>query len=87
VLKITRDSRKGRVLTIKLEGAIRGPWVASVRDACDERDRRPGRLRLDLAAVSYVDAAGAQLLRDLVQAGFEIAACSAFVRELLHPAD
>ena len=81
MLKITRLSRKGRSLTIKLEGEILGPWVDTVRDACAKRGRRSARL--DLAAVTYVDAAGVQLLRDLMAEGIEIAACSSFVAELL----
>jgi hypothetical protein len=84
VLRITRLSRKGRGLTIKLEGEIVGPWVDSVRDACTARGRRPRRPRLDLAAVTYVDVAGVQLLRDLVAEGAEITACSGFVGELVH---
>jgi anti-anti-sigma regulatory factor len=82
VLKITRLSRKGRVPTLKLEGEILGPWVDTVRDACATQGRRPPRL--DLAGVTYVDAAGVQLLRDLMAEGLEIAACSSFVGELLN---
>jgi len=84
VLKITRLPRQGRVLTIKLEGEILAPWVAAVREACKQRDRRPERLRLDLTAVTYADAAGTQLLRDLIREGIEIAGCSSFIAELLH---
>jgi hypothetical protein len=84
VLKITRLSHKGGRLTIRLEGEILGPWVGAVREACTKRGRRPGRLRLDLAAVNYADAAGTQLLRDLMREGIEIAACSSFLAELLH---
>ena len=84
MLKITRLSRKGRGLTIKLEGEILGPWGESVRAACAIRGRRPRPRRLDLAAITYVDAAGVELLRDLMAEGVEIAACSSFVRELLH---
>jgi anti-anti-sigma regulatory factor len=83
VLRITRLSRKGRDLTIKLEGAIVGAWVGATRDACATRGRRPRRL--DLAAVTYVDAAGLQLLRDLLAEGVKIDACSSFVGELLRP--
>jgi anti-anti-sigma regulatory factor len=84
VLKITRLSRKRRILTLKLEGEILEPWVSSVRDACAPQGRRSEPLCLDLAAVTYVDAAGAQLLRDLLREGIEIAACSSFLTELLH---
>jgi anti-anti-sigma regulatory factor len=86
VFKLTRLSRRVPALTIKLEGQLRGPWVAAVRDACRARGRRSGRLLLDLAAVTYADTAGAQLLRELVGDGVEIAACSGFVGELLRPA-
>ena len=85
MLRVTLLSQKGRGLTIKLEGVLLGPWVGSVRDACAARGRRPLPLRLDLAAVTYVDAAGVQLLRDLLAEGVEIAACSSFVGELLQP--
>jgi hypothetical protein len=63
VLRITRLSQKGRGLTINLEGAIAGAWVGAARDASASRGRRPRRL--DLAAVTYVDAAGIQRNRTL----------------------
>ena len=84
MLKITRLARKGRGLTIKFEGEIPGPWVDAVRDACAKQGRRSARPSLDLAAVTYVDAAGVQLLRDLVAQGAAIAAGSSFVGALLH---
>ena len=87
MLKITRLSHKGRGLTIKLEGEILGPWVGVVRDACTKRGRRSARLSLDLAAVTYADAAGIHLLRDLLCEGIEIVACSSFLGELLHLED
>jgi len=83
VLRITRLARKGRGLTIKLEGQILGPWLGTLRAACTARGRRLRCMRLDLAAVTYVDAAGVQLLRELMAEGAAIAACSSFVGELL----
>ena len=85
MLKVTRLSRNVPALTVKLEGELREPWLAIVRDVCAQRGRRSGRLLLNLAAVTYADAAGAQLLHELVGAGVEIAACSGFVGELLRP--
>jgi ABC-type transporter Mla MlaB component len=84
VLKITRLTREDRVLTLKLEGEIVGPWIGIVCEACTRSGLRTGRLCLELAAVTYVDAAGVQLLCDLMAEGVEIAACSNFVGELLH---
>jgi len=83
VFKVTRLSRSVQGLTIRLEGELREPWVPTVRDACTHRGRRSGRLLLDLAALTYADTAGVQLLRHLVAEGVEITACSGFVGELL----
>jgi ABC-type transporter Mla MlaB component len=79
VLRITELSRKGR--TLRLEGEVLGPWVGALRDACAPSGRR---LRLDLAGVTYIDAAGVQLLRELAREGVELTACSNFIAELLH---
>jgi hypothetical protein len=87
VLKITRLSYERGRFTIKLEGAILAPWVGTVRDDCAPQGRRSEPLCLDLAGVTYADAAGVQLLRDLLCEGVEIAACSSFVAELLHLGD
>lgn len=83
MLKITRRPRRGRILTIKLEGEILEPWVDAVREACTTGGRRPRILRLNLAAVRYADAAGTQVLRELIRAGAEISECSGYIRELL----
>jgi len=84
VLKITRARGRGGIETIKIEGEILGPWVASIYDVCTQGHDPPQRLALDLAAVSYVDRAGARLLRDLLQHGVEITNCSNYVRALLN---
>jgi anti-anti-sigma regulatory factor len=83
MLKITRLSGKGLRRMIKVEGEILAPWVATVRDACTPQERPSEQVILDLRAVTYVDGAGSQLLRDLVAEGIEIGACSSFLAELL----
>ena len=85
MLKITRLPGKGRVRMIKLEGELLAPWVGAVLEACTGQGSGSGRLVLDLAAVTYVDDPGIELLRDLVGAGIEIGACSSFIAELLDP--
>jgi ABC-type transporter Mla MlaB component len=80
MLRITRLSDVP--VTLKLEGKLMGPWVRELRAACADV---PGRgVRLDLAAVSYADAAGVLLLRDLLGRGAMLAGCSGLVAELLH---
>src|SRR5262249_7533332 len=87
VIKMTWRTGPGRGRIRQLEGELLEPWVETVRDACTQRGRRSKGLRPDLAAVTYVDAAGAQLLRELLRETIAIAACSSFVPELLHLED
>src|SRR5262249_860208 len=84
VLRITRIARAGSAPILKLEGELLEPWVDEVRQACADPAAGASRTRLDLSAVTFVDAAGGELLRDLIRQGIEIAACSSFVAELLH---
>jgi ABC-type transporter Mla MlaB component len=87
MLRITRVVRTDLVQTFRLEGELLEPWVGEVRTACAEQMAGASHISLDLAAVTFVDAAGVQLLRDLIRQGIEIAACSSFIGELLHRED
>jgi ABC-type transporter Mla MlaB component len=89
MLKITHvaGTDSDPVRTLELEGELLAPWVGEVRQACAELMAGASRTRLDLAAVTFVDAAGVQLLRDLIRQGIEVAACSSFIAELLLPED
>jgi hypothetical protein len=69
--------------TIKLEGKLLRPWVDEVRKACASGKDPAGRSSLDLSALTFVDAAGEELLRELIDQGIEIVACSSYVAELL----
>jgi len=87
MLRITRIAGADPTKTIKLEGKLLGPWVDEVRKACAQAMAGSSRTRLDLSAVTFVDAAGVALLRELIRQGVEIAACSGYVAELLHAED
>jgi anti-anti-sigma regulatory factor len=84
MLRITWAAGSDAAQVLKLEGKLLDPWVSEVRDAWVQAAARSARVSLDLSAVSFVDAAGAQLLRELLGQGVTIAACSSFVAELLH---
>jgi hypothetical protein len=84
VLKITEIARNDSDRTFKLEGKLLGPWVDELRNVCMQPLDRLAQVGLDLAAVTFVNAAGAELLRDLIRQGIIITRCSAFVAELLH---
>ena len=68
---------------IKLEGKLLEPWVGEVRRVCAELSASSHNLRLDLAALTFVDAAGRCLLGELLQGHAVLAGCSGFVTALL----
>jgi anti-anti-sigma regulatory factor len=61
----TRD--KTDSLTLQLEGRLAGPWVAVLRDCWQqELSRVHDRIvRVDLRAVTFIDAAGKRILADM----------------------
>jgi anti-anti-sigma regulatory factor len=84
MLRINRVSHPDQPTTLKLEGKLLGPWVDVLRDACSSPAFPSDRVRLDLSAVQFVDAAGARLLEELIGEGVQIIACSGYIAELLH---
>ena len=84
MLKITEMARNDSGRTFKLEGKLLGPWVDELRNVCLQPLARLEQVGLDLAAVTFMNAAGAELLRELIRQGIVIIHCSAFVAELLH---
>jgi hypothetical protein len=84
VLKITEIAQNDSGRAFKLEGKLLGPWVNELRNVCMQPPGRLEQVGLDLAAVTFVNTAGAELLRELIRQGIIITQCSAFVAELLH---
>jgi hypothetical protein len=79
MLKITRVS-EGGTESLRVEGKVLGPWVGELAQAC----AAPAEgLRLDLSAVTFVDDDGAALLRQLLERGAAVSACSGYVAALL----
>ena len=83
MLRLTRIAATHSTQTLKLEGKLLEPWVDEVRKACASGTDPSGRTSLDLSALTFVDAAGEELLRELIDQGIEIVACSSYVAELL----
>jgi anti-anti-sigma regulatory factor len=84
MLKITAITDGPPDVLLKLEGKLLQPWVEELANVCTDWTATTYAIRLDLSAVTFVDAAGTQLLRELIRQGIAIAACSRFVAELLH---
>jgi anti-anti-sigma regulatory factor len=68
---------------LKLEGKLFGPWTDELRKVCAAVASETSRPRLDLTAVSFVDASGADLLEELRSRGFELVGCSGYVAAIL----
>ncbi len=86
MLRITRiDVHTGEPgWTLKLEGKLVGPWVDELSRTFEAfPPTASGRLGLDLSDVTFIDSAGAKLLKLLIQEGVTIVACSGFVALLL----
>lgn len=82
MLRITSSTKDGTAW-LKIEGKLVGPWVDECRAACAQNNRSGRRLSLDLSEITFVDADGVRLLRELVEQGVEIPVRSSFVAELL----
>ena len=72
---------------LRLEGQITGPWVEELRRVCAETVGNNGDggsyLVLDLAGVSYLDADGVALCRELAARRVSFTNSSAFIAEQL----
>lgn len=84
MLRITRFDQEDSETSLKLEGKLVGPWVEELRRVYQAEGSRPGSLRLDLSAVTFVDEEGLGLLREVLQYGAQLTSCSGLVAELLH---
>jgi hypothetical protein len=82
VLRIT-SIHDSRGFTLKVEGKLSGPWTGELRNACAALTDQTPRPRLDLSALSFVDADGVELLGELRSAGFAVEACSGYVAAVL----
>lgn len=65
--------------TVRLAGRIIGAWVGELAHECERLLHSDRRLVVDLAAVSFVDRHGAELLRGLSGRNVSLLHCSPFV--------
>ncbi len=65
-MKVTVVESSIGAVRLRVEGRLMGRWVEELRRACDLHALNDGvRLTLDLADVSFADAAGIELLKGL----------------------
>jgi ABC-type transporter Mla MlaB component len=84
MLRITRVDSPDSGPTLKVEGKLMGAWVVELEQAYGASSGPTERPRLDLSAVTFVDASGLRLLHELLSQGASLAACSKLIAELLH---
>lgn len=65
--------------TLRLEGRVMGPWVEEVRRSCRDALGRGIAVTLDLSAVSFVDADGIVLFRELASREVALANTTPFI--------
>jgi anti-anti-sigma regulatory factor len=70
----THDS--SRILTFRLEGRLEGPWVEELEESWRSTLAEEGRttIRVDLAGVTFIDAAGKARLKAMHQQGAQFLA-------------
>jgi hypothetical protein len=81
LLKITVQKGSGP-LTLKLEGKLAGPWVEELRDVWSSESASEAVL-VDLIDVSFVDAAGKDLLEQMWQGGADFVTDSPLMKQVV----
>jgi hypothetical protein len=84
MLRITVVPRADEV-TVALEGRLIGPWVTELADCWStlRSSVDPRAVRIELDAVTFIDAAGKELLRTLHAEGATLAASGCMTRAIL----
>ena len=70
MMRITRQ-QDGETITLKIEGCLAGEWVNEMKLCWDEvkTDARQRVIRIDLTDVTFIDAAGRELLAQMFASG------------------
>ncbi|MGA7314198.1 MAG: hypothetical protein WBX22_09520 [Silvibacterium sp.] len=84
MLRITVVESSKTAVTLRVEGRITGLWVEELRTACNLHTLSDEvQLSLELADISFADAAGIALLRELLNRGVGLIRTAPFLAELL----
>jgi anti-anti-sigma regulatory factor len=85
MVRIQKIVERPSEITLSVEGRIVSEWVAVVEHECRQAALDTSRVQLDLAAVTFIDARGIDVLRRLVTDGVAVVNCREFIGTLLHP--
>ena len=76
-----------QAVTLRVEGEVKGRWVAELGRACEESLSRNLRLNLDLSGVSFIDFDGINLFRGLMDRQVVLSNPCPFIAEQLGCSD
>ncbi len=84
MLRITTHDKPGS-LTFQLEGKLAGPWVKALEDCWQSTriSRSEAAIRVDLSAVTFVDAAGKELLAAMHAHGAEFVCAGCLMKAVV----
>jgi hypothetical protein len=84
VLRITTDMTQGAA-TLILEGRLAGIWVSELERCWHTvRAARPGQsICIDMRSLTFVDAAGKQLLADMYKFGADLVASGCWMKSVV----
>jgi ABC-type transporter Mla MlaB component len=83
MMRISVVQSSSQTVTLRLEGEVKGGWVAELRQSCEEILSQAIVLTLDLADVSFIDRDGIALFHTLKGRDVVLRNASYFVAELL----
>jgi hypothetical protein len=83
MLKISPLKAASNTVTLRLEGRVVGPWVAELRNSCEQVLSEGRSLKLHLGGVEYLDGQGVALLSGLRSRGVSLLDCPLFAAEQL----
>jgi anti-anti-sigma regulatory factor len=84
MVRIQKIVESATETTLSVEGRIVSEWVTVLEDECRQALRDTPRVQLDLAAVTFIDARGVEVLRRLVTEGVAVVNCREFIGALLN---
>jgi hypothetical protein len=84
MLRVTVVESSEDKVTLRAEGRITGPWVEELRNACEVHSLPEHvQLLLEIADISFADAAGIALLKQLRRRGVGLMHPTPFLAEQL----
>jgi anti-anti-sigma regulatory factor len=83
MLRIEKVGEDTDTVTLRLEGRVVVQWVAALEGECERVLRRPMRLILDVAGVTFIDRDGVAMLGRLKGRRLQFVNCSPFLRQWL----